>query len=633
MSSLTDLLSNLKVYSKNDSHSQVYELGLSILKKDPTNLPAFKKCLIALINMDKYQKATELMKNHPNLAANDEALLLEKAYVFYKLNDSESLSKLVSIGTSNRGFQNILAQHYYRIGRTEESLSLYQSLLPTSSAKDEGIVDLRVNEKAVLSQLKKMNGPVSAKLQSTNTDLSYDEIFNNALIKISENDYKIALVLLENAYEQCNTVLDDYDEQEKFEELTPIKIQIAYVKQLLGQKEEAEEILNQFDLNSLKDPVFKLIILNNLLSLKAGSLEDSNTALLYRELQFPNSLNLLSEKLILPQIKTLERNQLLLGLKAGKNVTKAAKKHQEQFNGSLLPSALSTLSKIPSFDVEELNELSNEKILFKYARSHPEDLPVSLLATQFSINAGKFQNAAVLIEEQIARDVGNLTKPSLVCLLLSIYDQLERKTAKSNILFKVYDEVLMKEFNNIEELRFLKFIAFELMSIDDEKSRQLFTKVQNVTPDDELVSMILGSSNTTDLLGSIEPLIESIDVDQLISEGITPLLSSKTSTSTLKSNSKSAKTKYAKVTKKARSKPKRLPKDLTKKIDEERWLPMKDRSYYKPKKGKKKDTQGGAVDASVESALNIANTTSTPAVVTPARKSVPAKKGKKKGKK
>jgi len=55
-------------------------------------------------------------------------------------------------------------------------------------------------------------------------------------------------------------------------------------------------------------------------------------------------------------------------------------------------------------------------------------------------------------------------------------------------------------------------------------------------------------------------------------------------------------------TKKAKKKKPRLPPnaDPSKKVDPERWLPMRDRSYYKPKgrKGKQKAaaaTQGGPV--------------------------------------
>lgn len=61
-------------------------------------------------------------------------------------------------------------------------------------------------------------------------------------------------------------------------------------------------------------------------------------------------------------------------------------------------------------------------------------------------------------------------------------------------------------------------------------------------------------------------------------------------------------------TKKAKKKKPRLPPtaDPSKKVDPERWLPMRDRSYYKPKgrKGKQKAaaaTQGGPVaDESME---------------------------------
>ncbi len=125
MSSLTDLVSKLQVYVKSDSHKQVFETGINILKKEPSNLKALRQCLVALISLDSYDKAVEFLKNHEGEFSSDadaDALLVERAYIYYKAEDSESLSKLVAkaspAAAGNRGFQHIVAQHYYRVGNT-----------------------------------------------------------------------------------------------------------------------------------------------------------------------------------------------------------------------------------------------------------------------------------------------------------------------------------------------------------------------------------------------------------------------------------------------------------------------------------------------------------------------------------
>ncbi|GME84679.1 unnamed protein product [[Candida] boidinii] len=183
----------------------------------------------------------------------------------------------------------------------------------------------------------------------------------------------------------------------------------------------------------------------------------------------------------------------------------------------------------------------------------------------------------------------------------------------------------MKDITGVEDAKFFMSIAFGFVSFAPEKSKSLFEKIYNYDSTNELVSVVLGKKSTEDL-DNISDLTQDIDSEELIKAGIVPLLSSG-SASKSKFSSKSKITKKRRV----RKNPKHPVKEIKSEIDAERWLPMKDRSYYKPKKGKKnnKDTQGGTASKATEESLNISNTPSS----TPSSSNTSSSKNKKKNKK
>lgn len=106
-------------------------------------------------------------------------------------------------------------------------------------------------------------------------------------------------------------------------------------------------------------------------------------------------------------------------------------------------------------------------------------------------------------------------------------------------------------------------------------------------------------------LTPIEKLIAGIDVQSLLAGGVATLPPPPTSISSKKRSAEDGAAASSKKTKRRR--PNKLPKDIdpTKKPDPERWLPLRDRSSYKPKgrKGKKRAadlTQGGVVKDDAE---------------------------------
>lgn len=129
----------------------------------------------------------------------------------------------------------------------------------------------------------------------------------------------------------------------------------------------------------------------------------------------------------------------------------------------------------------------------------------------------------------------------------------------------------------------------------------------NKDNEDELVNRIV-SSNSLDIAQGID-LVRNIDVKELIQLGVKPLESSVKKNKATTVN-KVQKRKILELKKKRKTK--RVDKflqgrDASKLPDPERWLPIKDRSTYRPKKKQQggKQTQGGAMNKKSEQALDI----------------------------
>ncbi|KAG7939563.1 hypothetical protein KL934_000497 [Ogataea polymorpha] len=599
--SLSDLVSQLQIFSKSDSHRQVFDLGSKILSQEPTNVAAFKQCLVALINLDNYKTAREMLDKHSDLIAeNRDILAVELAYIYYKLDDEKSLTELVSQGSTNRGLKHVLAQHYYRVGKNENALEIYRELL--NDTPPEEVLDLSVNERAVLSQMKVYSEDSNLQPVSAPHSSSYDQKFNSALILLRDGNYVASLELLREARQQCLVSLADYEEEEQLEELAPIDVEIAFLTQLLNGDDAAKPFYDEINVSKLKNQVLKVLITTNLASFQH---QPFNAALLYKNLEFPQSLNKILDRLAIRQIRDLHRNEILLAYKAGKSVSKSAAKHEHQFPESLLPQALATISKITEFDSKNFKTLGNEKLVFREAIRNPHKLGLCLFAAQLSASAGKLQNAARVLEAAVEADPLVLLRPAVACLLFTVYDKLDRENDKIKLLLSLYEHLISAELKTVDQFKLLRFVAFQMITFDEPKSQELFLKLQSSVSSDPLVSVVLGGKAETGL-GNVNALISEVDTDSLLEQGLQPLLSKTSTTKTSKG--------ITRVEKRKRNKPKKLPKDLSKKLDEERWLPMKDRSYYKPKKGKKgKDTQGGLVDQATEESLNIGSNSSTPA--------------------
>jgi signal recognition particle subunit SRP72 len=236
--------------------------------------------------------------------------------------------------------------------------------------------------------------------------------------------------------------------------------------------------------------------------------------------------------------------------------------------------------------------------------------------------------------------------PGLLALIVSLYRSTGRKAPIKQELRKAASYWRRKENSSPSLLRAAGATLLESSNRDDlEAAGEIFSSLRTRDPNDRAaIAGLVASYATTDLdkassglekLTPVSRLISGVDAAALEDAGVPSLPVAPSQVASKKRHAESSeKEKTAKMRKISKSK---MPKEFVegKQMDPERWLPLRDRSTYRPKgkKGKKKAadlTQGGVVKEEPES-LELAGGAGTVKV----EKSVVVgkSKNKKKGKK
>ena len=248
----------------------------------------------------------------------------------------------------------------------------------------------------------------------------------------------------------------------------------------------------------------------------------------------------------------------------------------------------------------------------------PKDVGVLLVAIQLHLASGNLNAATDLLRAFFTRldnsseavDQQTRFAPGLVALLVALYSkqnrtteikaQLKRAAAywkQSSLsvrgttrLFQTAGRELLSSPSS-EELHAAHEIFSTILSRDDENPAAIAGFVASMD-DGEATS----SERLAKKLPSVDKLISSIDIDALEAAGVAkmPIVTDANKKRTAESDVRPRKAKKTRTS--------RLPKeyDPSKAPDPERWLPLRDRSNYRPK-GKRKAkatsaaTQGGAV--------------------------------------
>jgi len=295
------------------------------------------------------------------------------------------------------------------------------------------------------------------------------------------------------------------------------------------------------------------------------------------------------------------------------------------------------------------------KSILPLLEKRPNDVGLILIIVQLYILTNNPGPAITLLETFFKRlEESTATAeqdvrfaPGLVALLVSLYRLSGRKTPIKTELGKAASYWRKKSKSSLSLLRAAGTSLLESSNPEDlSAAGEIFSSLRAQAPNDR--TAIAGKvasyatsdfskiSSDLDKLTPISKLISGIDAAALEEEGI-PTLPRPSDATSKKRTLDSEKEKSVPAKKKKISKSK-MPKDFEegKKMDPERWLPLRDRSTYRPKgkKGKKKAmemTQGGVVKE--EESLELAGGAGTVKVEKAGGPGGPGKAKKKKGKK
>lgn len=262
------------------------------------------------------------------------------------------------------------------------------------------------------------------------------------------------------------------------------------------------------------------------------------------------------------------------------------------------------------------------KAILPLLETRPKDLGLLFTAVQLYVSLGKITPAISTVEKTLYaldESISEAEKdvrfnPGLLSVLISLYKLQGRKAQIRTELSKAASHWRERADASAPLLRAAASSLLDSHNRSDlDMAGELFKSLYQKSPDDRLaIAGYVASQATVDFskvesllikLPSQHDLVADIDTSTLEKAGL--LLSPSTAATIATARKRTSEGKEGRVTKRIRKS--RLPKDYdpSKTPDPERWLPLRDRSTYRPKgrKGKQRAAdrmQGGMVSEKVE---------------------------------
>ncbi|KAK6364404.1 Signal recognition particle subunit SRP72 [Exophiala oligosperma] len=610
MTASSSALSALLKKSTLDDHEQILDACNKTLKSSKSDPEAQHVKLVALLKLDRYEEAVQFAETAGDSLRR--TAQLEYAYALYKTG---RLKEAVAISSEiqSRGASHLEAQARYRLEDSLATSELYQRL---RNAHDESEgYDLHVNQGAIDAQAQWIGvADVKSIRRPGREDLeAFETAYNAACGSIAREEYTQAEMLLKRAKELCRHS-EDLTDQQKRDELIPITVQQLYVLLCLGKSAEAEAVASEIIIEDASDLSTRHIAQNNLLVTRGLD----NTFLAYKQFHATDKIPS-NDKLFSFQSAPLTSNQATLDLRAFKFDGLKSSRHIPGKSDTPSDEFISSCSKAAAVAGNGTGKAAIRKIL-SLLEKQPKDIGIIVTLVQLYMLNGDSTSAVELMEdflkrlEQSAVEHEQKTRfnPVLVSLMISLY---KHRDQKSHVKKELAKAAAYWRTQPNPPASLLTAAGVSLLESHDEADAKLaseiFARLKEQLPNDKATAAgyvashaAAGSSqlkSDIDKLTPVEDLVRDVDVGSIEQAGI-PQSSNALAIAQL-GRSKKRGAPEAGEGKAKRIRKSRLPKDFdeNKKPDPERWLPMKDRSYYRPPKGKKRakrggDTQGGVVN-------------------------------------
>jgi signal recognition particle subunit SRP72 len=398
----------------------------------------------------------------------------------------------------------------------------------------------------------------------------------------------------------------------------PITVQQVYVLTQLGKIDEAEQLSTSIPFAEIKELSTRYIAQVNSI---AASKEHSNPFLSHR-LFHASPKPPMTDQHFSFQTNILRQDGYVMDLLSHK-VGGVKSSTTKVITSSPAPSTDAAVNMAAVLNAaahaRNVTEKAALKELLPLLEKRPNDVGLILTITNLYVLTNNLAAATHLLESFSKRLEQSNTPssldvrhaPGLVATLVSLYASQSRHSASRSELAKAasYWRQIKSRTSSKSLMTAAGTALLDTHNQDNvAEAAEIFEKLytEDSTNRAAVAGLVAAYSLsdpkklTPELLNSIpqaERLIQDIDAAALEDAGV-PSLAVPTSTSTA---TKRAPTKQV-ASRSKRLRKSRMPKDFDpdKKMDAERWLPMRDRSYYRPKgrKGKKRAeglTQGGAV--------------------------------------
>ncbi|NXL16740.1 SRP72 protein, partial [Setophaga kirtlandii] len=585
-----------------------------ILQINKDDVTALQCKVVCLIQNGNFKEALGIINTHTKVLTSD-VIAFEKAYCEYRLNRIESALKTIqSASQQTDKLKELYGQVLYRLERYDDCLAAYRDLIRNS--QDEYEEERKTNLSAVVAAQSTWEKVVPEDLGLQ--EATYELCYNSACALIGQGKLNEAMKKLQKAEELCRQSLSedsDVTEEDIEAELAIIHGQMAYIMQLQGRTEDALQLYNQIIKLKPTDVGLLAVIANNIITIN----KDQNVFDSKKKVKLTNAEGV-EHKLSKKQLQAIEFNKALLAMYTNQadQCRKLSASLQSQSPEHLLPVLIQAAQLC-----REKQHAKAVGLLQDFADQHPANAAeIKLTMAQLKIAQGSVTKACMIL-----RSIEELQhKPGMVSALVTMYSHEEDIDSAIEVFTQAIQWYQQHQPKSPVHLSLIREAAnFKLKhgrkkeAISDLEElwkqnpkdvhtlAQLISAYSLVDPEKaKVLSKHLPSSDTMSL---------KVDVDALEnSHGATYV---RKKAAKLTGDNQQKEQGQGEVKKKKKKKKGKLPKNYDPKVtpDPERWLPMRERSYYRGrKKGKKKDQVGKGTQGSTTtgSELDASRTASSP---------------------
>uniref|UniRef100_A0A8C5X655 Signal recognition particle subunit SRP72 n=1 Tax=Malurus cyaneus samueli TaxID=2593467 RepID=A0A8C5X655_9PASS len=586
-----------------------------ILQINKDDVTALQCKVVCLIQNGNFKEALGVINTHTKVLTSD-IIAFEKAYCEYRLNRIESALKTIqSASQQTDKLKELYGQVLYRLERYDDCLAAYRDLIRNS--QDEYEEERKTNLSAVVAAQSTWEKVVPEDLGLR--EATYELCYNSACALIGQGKLNEAMKKLQKAEELCRQSLSedsDVTEEDIEAELAIIHGQMAYIMQLQGRTEDALQLYNQIIKLKPTDVGLLAVIANNIITIN----KDQNVFDSKKKVKLTNAEGV-EHKLSKKQLQAIEFNKALLAMYTNQadQCRKLSASLQSQSPEHLLPVLIQAAQLC-----REKQHAKAVGLLQDFADQHPANAAeIKLTMAQLKIAQGSVTKACMIL-----RSIEELQhKPGMVSALVTMYSHEEDIDSAIEVFTQAIQWYQQFQPKSPVHLSLIREAAnFKLKHGRKKEAISDLEELWKQNPKDvHTLAQLISAYSLVDAekakvlskhLPSSDTLSLKVDVDALEnSHGATYV---RKKAGKLTGDNQQKEQGQGEVKKKKKKKKGKLPKNYDPKVtpDPERWLPMRERSYYRGrKKGKKKDqvgkgTQGSATTGSSE--LDASRTASSP---------------------